>query len=61
MGILLLVIVIIFFASYLNGKKTLAKQKECTLHKWVYQGEEPNTYMICEVCKQLPGSIKLDI
>ncbi len=24
-------------------------------HKWVRKGEDPNSYLVCETCKMLPG------
>jgi hypothetical protein len=31
------------------------KHNDCKVHKWEYRGEKPNQYMVCSVCKLLPG------
>jgi len=54
--ILMLFLVIMIIRS---GSITKLKQPFCyTLkipHKWIRKGEEPDTYLVCETCKMLPG------
>lgn len=51
--------VFLIIAIIRSTSETRLKQPFCyTLkitHKWVRKGEEPDTYLVCETCKMLPG------
>ena len=31
-------------------------KSHCKLHEWVWKGEVGNEYLVCKVCKYLPGN-----
>lgn len=51
----MVILIIAIFRSTSNSESN----KHCyTLkknHNWVRSGEEPDTYLVCSICKMLPG------